>query len=168
MILAAKGKDKKSRKQLKQGSKKNISFSSTFVNFPANMSYTPTLGSKQVYTVSSTWGPKLSNNNNYTTSPALPMDSSAATAAGINVSLTSPTSSSLIALASTSACLCTQWSFIYLLSSCLTTSHHTSFQHTTRHQSQTYQHKLYILAYADEAIFYRSEEAGRRGSPPYS
>jgi hypothetical protein len=47
MILAAKGKDKESRKQLKQGSKKKkyiyISFSSTFVNFLANMSYTPTL-----------------------------------------------------------------------------------------------------------------------------
>jgi len=37
MILAAKGKDKKSRKQLKQGFKKNISFS-TFINPPANMS----------------------------------------------------------------------------------------------------------------------------------
>jgi hypothetical protein len=34
--------------------KKNISFFSAFVNFPANMSYTPTLGSKQVYTISST------------------------------------------------------------------------------------------------------------------
>ena len=56
------GKDKESRKQLKQGSKKNISFSSAFVNFLANMSYTPTLGSKRVYTISSTWGPKLSNN----------------------------------------------------------------------------------------------------------
>jgi hypothetical protein len=38
MILAAKGKDKESRKQLKQGfKKKKISFS-TFVNPPANMS----------------------------------------------------------------------------------------------------------------------------------
>jgi hypothetical protein len=37
MILAAKGKDKESRKQLKQGSKKKISFS-TFVNPPVNMS----------------------------------------------------------------------------------------------------------------------------------
>jgi hypothetical protein len=54
MILAANGEDKNSRKQLKQGSKKNISFFSAFVNFPANMSYTPTLGSKQVYTISST------------------------------------------------------------------------------------------------------------------
>jgi len=26
------------------------------------MSYTPTLGSKRVYTISSTWGPKLGNN----------------------------------------------------------------------------------------------------------
>jgi hypothetical protein len=62
MILAVKGKDKESRKQLKQGSKKNIYFSSAFVNFLANMRYTPTLGSKRVYTISSTWGPKLSNN----------------------------------------------------------------------------------------------------------
>jgi hypothetical protein len=42
--------------------KKNISFSSAFVNFLANMSYTPTLGSKRAYTISSTWDPKLSNN----------------------------------------------------------------------------------------------------------
>jgi hypothetical protein len=62
MILATKGKDKESIKQLKQGSKKKISFSSAFVNFLANMNYTPTLGSKRVYTISSTWGPKLSNN----------------------------------------------------------------------------------------------------------
>jgi len=27
------------------------------------MSYTPTLGSKRVYTISNTWDPKLSNNN---------------------------------------------------------------------------------------------------------
>jgi hypothetical protein len=33
MILAAKGKDKESRKQLKQGSKKNISFFSAFCQF---------------------------------------------------------------------------------------------------------------------------------------
>ena len=46
-ILAAKGKDKESRKQLKQGFEKNISFSA-FVNLPANMSYTPTLSSKEV------------------------------------------------------------------------------------------------------------------------
>jgi hypothetical protein len=62
MILAAKGEAKESRKQLKQGSK-NISFFSAFVNFPANMSCTPTLGLKEVYTISSTWPPKLSNNN---------------------------------------------------------------------------------------------------------
>jgi len=38
MILAAKGKDKESKKQLKHGfRKKNISFSA-FVNLPANMS----------------------------------------------------------------------------------------------------------------------------------
>jgi hypothetical protein len=36
MILAAKGKDKESRKLLKQGFKK-IFLSSTFVNLPANM-----------------------------------------------------------------------------------------------------------------------------------
>jgi hypothetical protein len=65
MILAAKGKDKESRKQLKQGSKKNIYFSSSFVNFLANMRYTPTLGSEWVYTISNTWGPKLSNNRAY-------------------------------------------------------------------------------------------------------
>jgi hypothetical protein len=45
--------------------KNNISFSSAFVNFLANMSYTPTLGSKWVYTISSTWGPKLSTNKGY-------------------------------------------------------------------------------------------------------
>ena len=59
-ILAAKGEDKESRKQLKQGSK-NISFFA-FINFPANMSYTLALGSKEVYTVSSTWGLKMINN----------------------------------------------------------------------------------------------------------
>jgi hypothetical protein len=32
------------------------------------MSYTPTLSSKRVYTISSTWGPKLSNNNHVLTS----------------------------------------------------------------------------------------------------
>ena len=37
MILAAKGEDKESGKQLKQGSK-NISFFSAFINLPANMS----------------------------------------------------------------------------------------------------------------------------------
>jgi hypothetical protein len=37
MILAAKGKDKESRKQLKEGFKKKISFFA-FVNLPANMS----------------------------------------------------------------------------------------------------------------------------------
>jgi hypothetical protein len=61
MILAAKGEDKKGRKQLKQGSK-NISFFSTFVNLPANISKTPALGSKKVHTIFSTWGPKMSNN----------------------------------------------------------------------------------------------------------
>jgi hypothetical protein len=65
MILAAKRKDKESRKQLKQVlEKKYISFS-TFVNFPANMSYTFALGSKEVYIVSSTWGPKMSNNRGF-------------------------------------------------------------------------------------------------------
>jgi hypothetical protein len=59
--LAAKGKDKEGRKQLKQGST-NISSFSAFVNLAPNMSYTPPLGSKEVYTVSSTWGPKMSNN----------------------------------------------------------------------------------------------------------
>jgi len=61
MILAAKGKDKKSRKQLKQGFEKKNYFSA-FVNFSANMSYTPALGSEEVYIVSSTWGQKMSNN----------------------------------------------------------------------------------------------------------
>jgi hypothetical protein len=37
MFFTAKGKDKESRKQLKQGFEKNIYFS-TFVNFSANMS----------------------------------------------------------------------------------------------------------------------------------
>jgi hypothetical protein len=37
MILVAKGKDKESRKQLKQGFKKKIYFSA-FVNLPANIS----------------------------------------------------------------------------------------------------------------------------------
>jgi hypothetical protein len=37
MILATKGEDKESWKQLKQGSK-NISFFFAFVNLPANMS----------------------------------------------------------------------------------------------------------------------------------
>jgi len=48
MISVANGEDKESRKQLKQCSK-NISFFSSFVNFPANMSYTSALGSKEVY-----------------------------------------------------------------------------------------------------------------------
>jgi hypothetical protein len=43
--------------------RKNISFSSVFVNFPANISYTPALGSTRVHTIFSTWGPKMSNNN---------------------------------------------------------------------------------------------------------
>jgi len=64
MISVANGEDRESRKQLKQCSK-NISFFSSFVNFPANMSYTSALGSKEVYTVSSTWGPKMSNNKPY-------------------------------------------------------------------------------------------------------
>jgi len=42
--------------------RKNISFSSAFVNFPSNMSYTPALGSKGVNTIFSTWGQKMSNN----------------------------------------------------------------------------------------------------------
>jgi hypothetical protein len=58
-----KGEGKKSRKQLKQGSKKNISFSPAFVNFPLNMSYTPALGSKKVHTIFTMWGPKMSNNS---------------------------------------------------------------------------------------------------------
>jgi hypothetical protein len=67
MILVVKGKDKKREQKTAQTGfeKKNISFSFAFVNFLANMSYTPTLGSKLVYTISSTWGPKLSNNKKY-------------------------------------------------------------------------------------------------------
>jgi hypothetical protein len=42
--------------------RKNISFSSVFVNFPSNMSYTLALGSKGVHTIFSTWGSKMSNN----------------------------------------------------------------------------------------------------------
>jgi CO dehydrogenase/acetyl-CoA synthase delta subunit len=61
MILAAKGKDKEAENSSNRVSKKNISLS-IFVNFPANMSYTLALGSKEVYIVSSTWGPKTSNN----------------------------------------------------------------------------------------------------------
>jgi len=65
MILAAKGKDKESRKQLKQGFEKKIYiyFSLHFCQFSSNMSYTLALGLKEVYIVSSTWGPKMSNNN---------------------------------------------------------------------------------------------------------
>jgi hypothetical protein len=37
MILAAKGKDKKSRKQLKQSFQKKYFFHLLFVNLPANM-----------------------------------------------------------------------------------------------------------------------------------
>jgi CO dehydrogenase/acetyl-CoA synthase delta subunit len=59
--LAAKRKDKEGRKQLKYGST-NISSFSAFVNLAANISYTLALGSKEVYAVSSTWGPKMSNN----------------------------------------------------------------------------------------------------------
>jgi hypothetical protein len=44
--------------------RKNISFSSAYVNFPSNMSYTPTLGSKGVHNIFSMWGPKMSNNTN--------------------------------------------------------------------------------------------------------
>jgi hypothetical protein len=62
MILAAKGEDKESRKLLKQGSK-NISLFFVFVNLPATMSYTLAFGSKKVHTISSMWGPKMSNNN---------------------------------------------------------------------------------------------------------
>jgi hypothetical protein len=60
--LVAKGKDKKEQKTAQTRFwKKKISFS-TFVNFLGNMSYTPTLGSKRVYTISSMWGPESSNN----------------------------------------------------------------------------------------------------------
>jgi hypothetical protein len=61
MFSVANGEDKESRKQLKQRLK-NISFFFAFVNFPANISYTPALGSKEIYIISSTWGPKMSNN----------------------------------------------------------------------------------------------------------
>ena len=64
MILAAKRKDKEERKQLKHGST-NISSFFAFVNIPSNMSYTLALGSKEVYTISSTWGQKISNNRKY-------------------------------------------------------------------------------------------------------
>ena len=60
-ISTAKGKDKESRKQLKQGSK-NTFFFFAFVNLPANMSLTLVFGSKEVHTISSMWGQKMSNN----------------------------------------------------------------------------------------------------------
>jgi hypothetical protein len=44
--LAAKGEDKKIENSSNRV-RKNISFSSAFVNFLANMSYTPALGSKK-------------------------------------------------------------------------------------------------------------------------
>jgi hypothetical protein len=59
MILATKGKDKESRKQLKQGSK-NISFFYVFVN---SSTITPAFSSKEVHTISNMWGSKMSNNN---------------------------------------------------------------------------------------------------------
>jgi len=43
--------------------RKNISFSSVFVNFSSNMSYTPALGSNGVHTIFSMWGQKMSNNS---------------------------------------------------------------------------------------------------------
>jgi hypothetical protein len=46
MLLAAKGEDKKIENSSNRV-RKNISFSSAFVNFLANMSYTPALGSKK-------------------------------------------------------------------------------------------------------------------------
>ena len=52
--FGSKEEDKESRKQLKQSSKKNIYFSSAFVNFPSNMSYIPVLGSKEIHTIFST------------------------------------------------------------------------------------------------------------------
>jgi hypothetical protein len=60
--FGSKGEDKKSRKQLKQGSKKYF-FLLRFCQFSIkHMSYTPALGSKGVHTIFSTWGPKMSNN----------------------------------------------------------------------------------------------------------
>jgi len=61
MTLVVKGEDKEGRKQLNQGSK-NISFFFIFVNFSANMSYTPALGSKEVYTVRNTRGDVVVSN----------------------------------------------------------------------------------------------------------
>jgi hypothetical protein len=46
---------------LKQGSK-NTFFFFAFVNLPANMSLTLVFGSKEVHTISSMWGQKMSNN----------------------------------------------------------------------------------------------------------
>jgi hypothetical protein len=63
MILVVKGKDKKSRKQLKQGFKKTKYFFLCFCQSSGEYELNSyTLCSKEVYTVSSTWGPKLSNN----------------------------------------------------------------------------------------------------------
>jgi len=45
-----------------KGSKKYF-FSFIFVNFPANMSYTPILGLKGIHTIFNMWGLKISNNN---------------------------------------------------------------------------------------------------------
>jgi len=53
MLLAAKGGIKRVENNSKRV-RKNISFSSAFVNFPLNMSYTPALGSKRVHTIFST------------------------------------------------------------------------------------------------------------------
>jgi hypothetical protein len=47
-----------------KGSKKYF-FSFIFVNFPANMSYTPILGLKGIHTIFNMWGLKISNNNFY-------------------------------------------------------------------------------------------------------
>jgi hypothetical protein len=57
-----KGGGSKEWKTTQTGFEKNISFSSAFVNFPSNMSYTPVFGSKRVHTIFNTWGPKMSNN----------------------------------------------------------------------------------------------------------
>ena len=64
MILAAKGKDKESRKQLKQGFKKKYFFL-YFCQSSSKHELNLTLGSKEVYIISSTWGPKMSNNTWY-------------------------------------------------------------------------------------------------------
>jgi len=62
MLLAAKRGIKTVENSLNKV-RKNISFSSAFVKFSSNMSYTPALGSNGVHTIFSTWGQKISNNN---------------------------------------------------------------------------------------------------------